>query len=247
MPPGEAARGFTEEGSCFEATVDGRGNPALLLARAVTAFADDTLPGADTALVEVYVPSEADVDKLVADVRPRGVQARRGRRHDLLNIDADPRARGAASAAGYKIGATIEDATSTAPRSTRSARRPRRRSARRRPRRGRPAAGGAKLEGKSVVPPPGETVIQRANKFTNYAGTFLYVEAHNKATVRVTRQHRLHRPDAGALVRRCRRRLRRGHQHGPLHRHRPDARRVPVPPPARPAARPRRPPSRPPR
>ena len=46
---------------------------------------------------------------------------------------------------------------------------------------------------------------------------------------------RLHRPDAGALVRRCRRRLRHGHQHGPLHRHRPDARRVPVPPPAGPA------------
>ena len=44
--------------------------------------------------------------------------------------------------------------------------------------------GGIKLEGKSVVPTPGETVIQRANKFTNYAGTFLYVEAHNKATVR---------------------------------------------------------------
>jgi hypothetical protein len=36
------------------------------------------------------------------------------------------------------------------------------------------------------VPTPGETVIQRANKFTNYAGTFLYVEAHNKATVRTT-------------------------------------------------------------
>ena len=29
-------------------------------------------------------------------------------------------------------------------------------------------------------------MIQRANKFTNYAGTFLYVEAHNKAIKRVT-------------------------------------------------------------
>ncbi len=27
-------------------------------------------------------------------------------------------------------------------------------------------------------------MIQRANKFTNYAGTFLYVEAHNKDTTR---------------------------------------------------------------
>ena len=41
---------------------------------------------------------------------------------------------------------------------------------------------GAKVEGKSVVPIPGETVIQRANTFTNYAARFLYVEAHNKAT-----------------------------------------------------------------
>ncbi len=28
---------------------------------------------------------------------------------------------------------------------------------------------------------PGETVIMRAYTFTNYAGRFLYVEAHNKA------------------------------------------------------------------
>ena len=34
------------------------------------------------------------------------------------------------------------------------------------------------------MPTPGRTVIQRANKFTNYAGTFLYVEAHNKDIVR---------------------------------------------------------------
>jgi hypothetical protein len=34
---------------------------------------------------------------------------------------------------------------------------------------------------KSAVAPPGETVIQRAYTFTNYAGRFLYVEAHNKA------------------------------------------------------------------
>ena len=30
---------------------------------------------------------------------------------------------------------------------------------------------------------PGETVIQRANTFTNYAGRFLYVEAHNKGVI----------------------------------------------------------------
>ena len=31
-------------------------------------------------------------------------------------------------------------------------------------------------------------MIQRANKFTNYAGTFLYVEAHNKDIMRTDRQ-----------------------------------------------------------
>ena len=36
------------------------------------------------------------------------------------------------------------------------------------------------------MPTPGEIVIQRANKFTNYNGTFIYVEAHSKATVRTT-------------------------------------------------------------
>src|SRR6201999_4373608 len=37
----------------------------------------------------------------------------------------------------------------------------------------------SKLRG--AVPPPGQTVIMRAYTFTNYAGRFLYVEAHNKA------------------------------------------------------------------
>ena len=34
--------------------------------------------------------------------------------------------------------------------------------------------------GQAPVNPPGEVVIMRAYKFTNYAGTFLYVEAHSK-------------------------------------------------------------------
>ena len=35
--------------------------------------------------------------------------------------------------------------------------------------------------GKQIVTLPGEVVIMRAYTFTNYAGRFLYVEAHNKA------------------------------------------------------------------
>ena len=107
----------------------------------------------------------------------------------------------------------------------------------------RTASRARKFDGKSVVPAPGDTVIQRANIFTDVVGPpgatttarFLYVEAYNKSTRRRGHHHG-HRPDAGAVVRGRRRRLRHGDQHGPLHRHRPDAGRVHVPPSADPPA-----------
>jgi hypothetical protein len=40
---------------------------------------------------------------------------------------------------------------------------------------------GTVVKGQRIVPTPGETVIMNAYTFTNYAGRFLYVEAHNKA------------------------------------------------------------------
>ena len=79
-------------------------------------------------------------------------------------------------------------------------------------------------------------MIQRANKFTNYAGTFLYVEAHNKAISRVAGSNTqftgptlavayagadgVFTPAAEAMA--------------ALHRHRSDAGRVHVQPPADP-------------
>ena len=39
---------------------------------------------------------------------------------------------------------------------------------------------------KNAIPLPGEVTIMRANTFTNYAGRFLYVEAHTKAATPVT-------------------------------------------------------------
>ena len=48
---------------------------------------------------------------------------------------------------------------------------------------------------------PGDIVIMRAYTFTNYAGRFLYVEAHNKDA------HRHHRPGDVVVVRRRRRRV----------------------------------------
>jgi len=43
------------------------------------------------------------------------------------------------------------------------------------------AENGVDKSKRAAVPTPGETVIMRAYTFTNYAGRFLYVEAHNKA------------------------------------------------------------------
>src|SRR3954468_14768280 len=42
------------------------------------------------------------------------------------------------------------------------------------------ASGTIRLRGKAVVPTPGEVTLMRAYTFTNYAGRFLYVEAHTK-------------------------------------------------------------------
>ena len=149
------------------------------------------LPGADTALVQVCVNIEAEVDT----VNSYDVAEYKQVEDDgtiPLNIDADA-ARAGRSEMGFRIGRTIEDAkTRAGATAERDAARGRGASPSTSPRRA--CRGGIKLEGKSVVPTPGETVIQRANKFTNYAGTFLYVEAHNKATSARSRANNVHRP-----------------------------------------------------
>jgi hypothetical protein len=158
---------------------------ALVLGGTGTAFADehDLLPGAEDALVEVFVDSEADVDKLSATYDLAEYKSVEDDGSIMLNIETDAAERKALRAAGHRIGATIEDAsTRAAVAEERDAAVAAERLATDLAENGVPK-GGIKQAGKSVVPTPGETVIQRANKFTNYAGTFLYVEAHNKATV----------------------------------------------------------------
>ena len=161
---------------------------ALLLGGAGPAWAGDShdlLPGADTALVQVFVNSEADVDKLSATYDLAEYKQVEDDGTIQLNIDADPRERAELRAMGFRIGKTIEDAkTRAAVNAEREEAAALEGLAADLAKKGVPR-GGIKLEGRTVVPTPGETVIQRANKFTNYAGTFLYVEAHNKATVRV--------------------------------------------------------------
>ena len=86
----------------------------------------------------------------------------------------------AIEAAGFELGATIEDTNTRLERlEDRDQARAEEELAHELAANGAPK-GGAKLLGRTVVPEPGELVIQRADTFTNYAGRFLYVEAHSK-------------------------------------------------------------------
>ncbi|HEX6026315.1 MAG TPA: M14 family zinc carboxypeptidase [Solirubrobacter sp.] len=83
-------------------------------------------------------------------------------------------------AEGYRIGEVLEDArTHQARLAEISATKNREALAAEFARSGLPRAG-VERNGKKVVTVPGDTVIQRAYTFSNYAGRFLYVEAHNK-------------------------------------------------------------------
>src|SRR3954469_2591902 len=84
-------------------------------------------------------------------------------------------------AEGYTIGATIEDQNTWLERKAEIAATDAREAlAKQFAQNGVPKSGTV-VKGKKIVPIPGETVIMNAYTFTNYAGRFLYVEAHNKA------------------------------------------------------------------
>jgi hypothetical protein len=154
---------------------------AVLLGTGGVARASDELPNYDTALVQVFVKSQADVDKLSATYDLAEYKRVEKDGTIVLNIDTTPAERSELRALGYGIGRTIEDGdTRTAVAEERDALKAEQDLAADLALNGVPK-GGVKLEGKTIVPVRGETVIQRADRFTNYAGTFLYVEAHNKA------------------------------------------------------------------
>ena len=82
----------------------------------------------------------------------------------------------------------------------------------------------------SAIPQPGEVTIQRAYTFTNYAGRFVYVEAHNKAA------DARDQPGDGGRLRRPGRRLQApAHHVDPARQH--GRQRLHVPPPLDRAAR----------
>jgi Zinc carboxypeptidase/Chitobiase/beta-hexosaminidase C-terminal domain len=155
---------------------------ALLLGGGGSALADDNLPGGDTALVRVTVPNQAAVDKLLTSYDVVEYKHVEDDGSISLNIDTTAAQRAALREKGYTIGRTVENAaTRAAAAAERDATRAAEGLARDLARSG--VTRGAKLDGKSAVSVPGETVIQRANTFTNYAGRFLYVEAHNKGVI----------------------------------------------------------------
>src|SRR4051812_34653318 len=160
---------------------------ALLLSGTGTAFAQDA--GTYEALVEVNVPTQADVDSVVEHYDAAEYKRVEDDGTITLNLFVTDEEKGALKAAGYKIGATVEDSK------TGSIRMEQRQQvldeeslAADLAENGMPK--GTKFEGRSVVPTPGDTVIQRVNTFTDVVGPsggtttarFLYVEAFNKST-----------------------------------------------------------------
>jgi hypothetical protein len=85
---------------------------ALLLGGGGVAYADDLLPGGDTALVRVTVPSQADVDKLVTSYDVVEYKHVEDDGSISLNIDTTAAERTALREKGYTIGRTVENAGS---------------------------------------------------------------------------------------------------------------------------------------
>ena len=100
-----------------------------------------------------------------------------------LNIDTTAAERAALREKGYTIGRTVEDASTRAGAAAERDATARRRGPGARHRQERRDQGRSSSRASRSCTMPGETVIQRANTFTNYAGRFLYVEAHNKGVI----------------------------------------------------------------
>ena len=144
----------------------------LVLVPGATALAD----GSEPRLVEVTADSAEAIERLELkyDVGYIGD-------HTEAAVYVDDETEARLRAEGYRIGNTIEDRNTWRDRRAEiDATDAREALAKEFAQRGIPATGVVR-KGKRIVPTPGETVIMRAYTFTNYAGRFLYVEAHNKA------------------------------------------------------------------
>jgi hypothetical protein len=160
---------------------------AMLVAGAGSARAsNDGIPY--EALMEVTVADQAAADQLVAKYDAAEYKRVNDDGSLTLNLFLDKEELGQLKAAGYKIGAKIEDSNTG----------PQRMKERQEiidaetlaKQVAQYGVKGQKFQGQSVVPTPGDTVIQRAVTFTDVVGPagarttarFLYVEAFNKST-----------------------------------------------------------------
>ncbi len=163
---------------------------ALVLAGSQSAFAadDDGIPFQQ--LVQVYVPDQDAVDRVVNTYDAAEYKSVQDDGSILLNVFVTAEEKSALKAKGYEIGRVIED-SDTGPQRMKE-----RQEIIDQEALAAEAAEngpGALRLGKSAVPGQGDTVIQRADVFTNAVGPnsalssarFLYVEAFNKSTTRV--------------------------------------------------------------
>jgi hypothetical protein len=162
---------------------------ALLLVGGASAYAADDNGIPYEKLIEVTVPNADAVDSVIANYDAAEYKRVLDDGEILLNVFVTDEQEGQLKADGYTIGNTIEDSN------TGSIRMDQRQQvidqeslADDLAQNGMPK--GTKFQGKSVVPTPGDTVIQRAVIFTDAVGPntgrstarFLYVEAFNKST-----------------------------------------------------------------
>src|SRR6187431_1033280 len=80
---------------------------ALVFAGGGLAYADSDLPDADSSLIEVYVQSESDIDKLVADGFDLAEYKRVEDDRIVVAVDATPIEVGALKKRGFGFGRTI--------------------------------------------------------------------------------------------------------------------------------------------
>jgi zinc carboxypeptidase/chitobiase/beta-hexosaminidase-like protein len=126
-------------------------------------------------LVEVTAPDADAIHRLI-DGYDVGYET--GTRSAVVVVNNDDEV-AQLRAAGYTVGATVHGESIESLAADRRARLRGERLAQEFAEEGIPARG-VKRFGQTIVNSPGEVVIMRAYTFTNYAGKFLYVEAHSK-------------------------------------------------------------------
>src|SRR4051794_36702527 len=161
---------------------------AMLLVGGATAFAaDDGLPYEK--LVEVTVPNQGAVDSVTTNYDAAEYKRVLDDGSIMLNVFATGEQEKQLENDGYKIGNTIEDTNTGAARMA-QAQVVKDQEALAADLAEHGLKKGAQFQGQSIVPTPGDTVIQRAVIFTDATGgnlgrvpaRFLYVEAFNKST-----------------------------------------------------------------